>query len=188
MKIYVFTDANKYKIACVVYNEDLKKIFSASTAAKYDDITINEYDAIRFALKKIKKNVETSLSLTLTDDIVLCIDNTNAKKALDNNIYERSTPPDKDRMDMTSSTVEKITKKIKKHIKDLVSEDFASIGINTIYSPSVHDRTIYEIEKLFLQNNANKIIEDYYSLSKKKKFKFMKFLMKGNTKADSLTR
>ena len=185
-KIYVFTDANKHKIACVVYDEDLKKIFSASTAAKYDDITINEYDAIRFALKKIKKNDEISLSLT--DDIVLCIDNTNAKKALDNNIYERSTPPDKDRMDMTSSTVEKITKKIKKHIKDLVSEDFESIGINTIYSPSVHDRTIYEIEKLFLQNNANKIIEDYYSLSKKKKSKFMKFLMKGNMKVDSLTR
>jgi hypothetical protein len=188
MKIYVFTDANKYKIACVVYNEDLKKIFSASTAAKYDDITINEYDAIRFALKKIKKNGKISL----INDIVFCTDNTNAKKALDTIIYEGSIPPDKDRMNMKLDVVKAITKKIKKHIKDLTFSDddllFGSSDIDSIYSPSVHKRSIEQVEELFLQINSNKIIKEYKSIPKKKKTKFLEFLMKGNIKVDSLTK
>jgi hypothetical protein len=178
--INVFTDANTHNIGFIVDGEEGDG--AGKKEAKYDSVTLNELDAIRYAAKNVKKMFEKDKFPSSIDDITFYSDNIDAIRAVQSCILATNClPPDKDRIDIRSKEVKDILYKIEDHFGTIV--DDYGMTLTIVYVPA-HAINYKEAKDRFKRNNCKDLVSEFKEMKKSNKKKYIKQLMLGNDMVD----
>ena len=179
--INIFTDANTHNIGFIVDGEESDD-GAGKKEAKYDSVTLNELDAIRYAAKNVKKMFEKGKFPSSIDDITFYSDNINAIRAVQSCILATNClPPDKDRIDIRSKEVKDILYKIEDHFGTIV--DDYGMTLTMVYVPA-HAMNYKEAKDRFKRNNCKDLVSEFKEMKKANKKKYIKQLMLGNDMVD----
>jgi hypothetical protein len=180
--INVFTDANINKIGFIIDDEEGDN-GSGKKEAKYDSVTLNELDAIRYAAKNVKMMLDDNQISSNLQHISFYSDNIDAIKAVQSCILNTDClPPDKDRIDVHSDVVKHILSKIEKHFNTIIDEH--SMTLDIIYVPA-HAKNYKEAKDRFKRNNCKYLVSEFKEMKKANKKKYIKRLMFGNDVVDT---
>ena len=179
--INVFTDANVHNIGFIIDCEECDG--ARNKKAKYDSVTLNELDAIRYAAKNVKKMFDKGKFPLFYDDITFYSDNISAIKAVQSYILTTNClPPDKDRINIRSKEVEDILHKIEDYFGYIVDE--YAMTLNIAYVPA-HATSYKEAKDRFKKNNSKDLVSEFKEMKKSNKKKYIKQLMHGNDMVDN---
>jgi len=179
--INIFTDANTHNIGFIVDGEEGDG--AGKKEAKYDSVTLNELDAIRYAAKNINKIFDTGkFSLGDARVVIFYSDNIDAIRAVQSCILATNClPPDKDRLDIHSDEAKHILSKIQKHFGTII-DDYA-LSFDIVYVPA-HAINYKEAKDRFKRNNCKDLVSEFKEMKKSNKKKYIKQLMLGNDMVD----